>query len=164
MNTAIRAPRAQGFSLIEALVAVLLTSFLLLVLARMTVWVPFRLQEARTQAFAIHQMQSMAAAVAANRGYWAGKPGATVTLTSVSAAGGPDCEAGPCSAEQFARYEVARWGLGLAARMTSPAGTVSCASTGPGAAETACMIELAWHIRGSRPTDPRSQLVLSFVP
>lgn len=154
-------PRADGFSLIEALVALVITSILLLVFMKMASVSLMRTQESRTRAFAAHQMQSMAASVSANRPFWVRNSSAPVTLTLASVANAPDCETRRCQSEPLAHYEMANWAKGLTARLTAPVASVTCAEL---AGVTSCAIELSWHERGAPSSNAPSQLTLRFVP
>ncbi|REE93850.1 hypothetical protein [Cupriavidus plantarum] len=151
---------ANGFSLIDALIALLLTSLVGLAFLRMTGVSMLRTQEARARAFAIHQMQGLAASISANRGYWVAES-RTVSLDIGSAAGAPDCEAYRCAPAQLARFDMARWSRGLSTRLTGAAATASCA---PDAGVHVCTIDLSWRERGTPATAAPSRLSLRFVP
>lgn len=160
MSSVVRVPHAGGFSLIEALVALVISSFLMLVFMKMAGLQLHRAQESRTRAFAIHQMQGMAAAVSVNPAYWVSKSAVPVTLNLQSPTGGPDCERSRCNPAQLAQYDIARWGATLALRLSAPEATVACQDN---LGTSVCKIELSWQERGAAPS-ARSKLALRFTP
>lgn len=158
--TAYGMPRGGGFSLIEALIALLLTSILAIVFMRMMGVSLSRTQESRTRAYAMHQMQSLAASISANPSFWVTKAAAPVTITVPLPAGGADCGTRPCTPAELARHDMALWASGLAARLSKPSGSASCAQTND---VTVCRIELSWRERGD-PLGATSSHVMRFVP
>lgn len=153
-------PRMGGFSLIEALIALLLTSILAVVFMRMMGVSLLRTQESRTRAYAIHQMQSLAAAISANRAYWASGSATPVALRLPMATSASDCAAGECDPARLARFDMTRWGNDLSRRLSGVEGSASCE---PVSGQTVCTITVSWRERGASAGTTSSQS-MRFVP
>jgi type IV pilus assembly protein PilV len=120
-------PRVQaGFSLLEALIALVIIMIGLLGVAGLQALGIHSGAQAHLRTLAALDAHSLAAAMRANRAYWANPAapakitiaappeGTTATLTG-GIATGADCAAATCTAAQTAGYNLARWGSQLAA-------------------------------------------------
>ena len=152
--------RNSGFSLVEVMVALVVTAVGLLGLAKMEALAVSSTAVASARSIAAIQASSLAAAMHANRAYWsAGLAPAQTTITSTS---GPplisdpglnsappppgNCSvpaaAGTCTANQMAAFDVQQWAIGLQTLLPGSFTTVNCttALTTP----ITCTIQIQW--------------------
>ncbi|HEX4376348.1 MAG TPA: type IV pilus modification protein PilV [Steroidobacteraceae bacterium] len=147
--------RAGGFTLIEVLVALLVIAVGMLGVAKLQGLALSNTGVARMRSLAALQATSLAAAMHANRSFWASQLGTVFTNTYNSAtqtntpggtvvmAGGEVCEAPTvCSAPQVAGYDVYKWVFSLNANLPNASETVQCTSGAPG--PNACTITIDW--------------------
>jgi type IV pilus assembly protein PilV len=153
-----RTSRAQGFSLIEVMVALIVLSVGLLGIAKMQALSLSSTAIANKRSLAAIEASSLAAAMHVNRGYWTGGDpfnatinvaGATVsvaagapTLTASLAAAGPNClsPAAACSVTDVAAYDLKNWAATLPALLPNETVAINC-----GAAPVSCTINITWN-------------------
>ncbi len=157
--------RNRGFSLVEVMVALTVTAVGLLGLAKMESLAVSSTAVASARSIAAIQASSLAAAMHANRGYWAaGVAPASTTVTALlgsaptisdaglSSAPPPpgDCSvpaaAGTCTANQMAAFDVQQWAAGLEALLPGSFSTITCTTivTTP----VTCTIQIQWTENG----------------
>lgn len=163
---------AAGSSLIEILVALVITAVVLLGLMRLVPGTFLQTSEARTRAFVATQMQALVVAVQANRAYWvasadvahgADAAGArrVIALDAASLPPADLCEHAPCRPLQMALADVARVRDALRQRVTAARGEVACA--GP-AGQVSCVVRLSWQERMATMQAARRELSRQFLP
>ncbi|WP_454056540.1 type IV pilus modification PilV family protein [Cupriavidus sp. Marseille-Q8015] len=181
---------AAGSSLIEVLVAFVITAVVLLGLMRLVPGAFLQTGEARTRAFVATQMQALVVAVQANRAYWVaagagdqvaasgagdhGAPSGTGDhgteaaiirrAIALDAAGLPPadlCEHAPCRPLQMALADVARVRDALRQRASEVRGEVACA--GP-AGRVSCVVRLSWQERMAAAQATRRELSRQSLP
>ena len=149
---------ARGFSLIEVMVALVVCSIGLLGLAKMESLALASTSVAGARSVAALQASSLAAAMHANRGYWAaGTAPATVTAsiagglititdpTSVLSTPGTPCltpGTTACTPSQMAAYDFQNWTSALQALLPTSLATVAC--TIVTATPVTCTIQIQW--------------------
>ena len=145
--------RSVGFSLIEVLVALVVCSIGLLGLAKMESLALASADVAGTRSIAAMEASSMAAAMHADRGYWATTSatlsavvtGSTATadlnVTDANLNAVQDCTTAVCTTTQIAAYDVQGWGDALYALLPGYTGTIAC----PAAIPVVCTITIAWQ-------------------
>lgn len=138
----------RGFSLVEVLVTWVLIATGVLGMAKMQATALSNTQTARVRSLIALQAGSLAAAMRANRAYWA----AGIAPASFSAAGtsisDPSgvlddpvaCANAPCTPAQLAAHDVQHWVATLHGHFPSYAATVNCTATAP----VNCDIRLSW--------------------
>ena len=137
-NRSLRRHRmARGLSLIEVLITLVITSVGLLGLAKMQAAALANTQIARGRSLVALQLESLAAAMHGNRGFWAaGTAPQTLTLsgttvtdsTGALGAAAPDCASAACTPIQLAAYDVQHWAAEMAAHFPTYAATVNCSN------------------------------------
>jgi type IV pilus assembly protein PilV len=161
------ARRQCGFSLVEVMVALVVTSIGLLGLAKMESLAVSSTAVAGSRSLAALQASSLAAAMHANTGYWAsGVAPASTTVTAPPRPGvvavasadpvlvsGPPAPctsvasrgAGPgaksCTAQQMAAYDLQEWGAALQDVLPGSFSTISCSIAG---SPVTCNIQIQW--------------------
>jgi type IV pilus assembly protein PilV len=149
MNTPVKS--ARGFSLIEVLVTWVLIATGVLGMAKMQATALSSTQTARVRSLIALQAGSLAAAMRANRAYWAaGLAPARFTAagTQVSDPGGVlsatvACTASPCTPAQLAADDVQHWIGALNAQFPSYTAAVNCAAAA--GTPVSCDIHLSWN-------------------
>lgn len=139
--------QSSGFSLIEVLIALVIIAIGLLGIAGMQALALSNTNQARLRSLAAIEAASMAAAMRANRGYWAagtapaslgvqGSSGSTATFASTTLSGGltattTDCAntTGACTASVMAAYDAQSWGRDLAMILPGGSGAIACSTT-----------------------------------
>lgn len=156
-----RADRAlqacRGFSLVEVMVALVVTSVGLLGLAKMESLALSSTGVASGRSIAAIQASSLAAAMHANRGYWASAALASTTVQVIngvvtisdpvlsSAVPNNGCTvpgATACTASAMAANDVQQWGAALGALLPASLSTVTC--TQVATAPIICTITIQW--------------------
>lgn len=156
-----RVRRCRGFTLVEVMVALVVSAIGLLGLAKMESLALTSTNVAGARSIAALQASSLAAAMHANRGYWgAGTAPAAVTASIsggvitindptgiLSAVGGPQCMlpnvgATACNASQMAAFDFQNWTAALQALLPSSLTTISCTTTT--ATPVTCTIQIQW--------------------
>jgi len=143
---------AAGFSLLEVLATLVITSIGLLGVVKIQAAAISNTQVARVRSLIAMQSQSLAAAMHGNQSFWAaGKApatfsmsGATVTdSTGALGKAAPDCRVTTCTPAQLAAYDVQAWAAEMNARFPSYVATVNC----PALIDTpvACTVTTTWR-------------------
>lgn len=146
-----RAQAQTGFSLIEAMIALLIIAVGLLGIAGMQALSLNTTSTSRVRALAAVEASNMAAYMAGNASYWnsfgaAGfnvtvTPGTPVNLSDATLNGiNTDCGQTTCTPQQMAAYDLKQWGgseqLGI---LPGGVGAVSCGAAG------ACTVAVGWR-------------------
>ena len=150
------AGRTSGFSLVEVMVAVVVICVGLLGIAKMQSLAMSSTNSARMRSLAALEAASLAAAMHANRSYWAGannsgitppavinySPGAGITGIGPYPAGNT-CN--QCSSTEIAEYDFGNWINNLAVPpsgvLPGASATVTCNSAAP---PVNCTINITW--------------------
>jgi type IV pilus assembly protein PilV len=156
--------RQYGFSLLEALVSMLIIMFGLLCIAGMQMLAINNTETARYNAMAAMFASNMAAKMQGNKAYW-GTPPSSVTVNGSTVTGGPpstsaDCVASYCAPAVLAYYDLKNWGLSLLGSVNGtqaaqglPGGnakiTCSAASSPP-----VCTLNIFWTEKNVALTTP----------
>jgi type IV pilus assembly protein PilV len=140
--------RAKGFSLVEVMVALVIVAFGLLGLAKMESLALSSTSVAGARSLAAIEASSMAAAMHANRAYWA--TGSALNVTTVTTASTAPTSAicttaGVCNAQQMALYDLQQWAVALKAVLPNFLGTITCSTTTP---PVNCTITIQWAEAG----------------
>ena len=157
--------RARGFTLIEVLVALIVTSIGLLGIAKIQALVFANTGSASTRSLVAIQAASLAATMHANRGYWAlGLAPSPLTITSSgttttisdgvldgTATNPLDCNFGtstvplPCAPAVLAAYDLHTWANALTTLLpgSNPVTTITCPNNIP----VNCTIVVTWNER-----------------
>jgi type IV pilus assembly protein PilV len=150
---------AGGFTLIEVLVALIITAIGLLGIAKIEALAFANTGSASTRSLVAVQAAGLASAMHANRQYWGfglSPPTFTITGSVISdatlagtATGLTDCNFGtgglapPCTPAQLAAYDLHTWANALNALLpgSNPVTTITCA----GALPVNCTIQVTWN-------------------
>jgi type IV pilus assembly protein PilV len=147
----------RGFSLVEVMVALVVCAIGLLGLAKMESLAVSSTSVAAARSIAAIQASSLAAAMHADRGYWAsGTAPASTTVTVInntttisspvlSSAPPNNCSvpgSSSCTADQMAAFDVQQWAASLQALLPGSFSTITCttATTVP----VTCTIQIQW--------------------
>jgi type IV pilus assembly protein PilV len=156
MSSRKRTARTRGFSLIEVMVALIIICVGLLGIAKLQALMLSNTGASRTRALAALEASSIAAAMHADRDYWAGTPAATTTVTdtagneSVTSTDAtlqttPNCYYGqadaPCTAAKVAAFDLQNWMSDMYNVLPGSTSTIACANTGV----VSCTITIAWQ-------------------
>jgi type IV pilus assembly protein PilV len=148
--------RVRGFSLVEVMVAVVVICVGLLGIAKMQSLAMSSTNMARMRSLAALEAASLAAAMHANRSFWAGAngnppPPALITYDPVNLVQGlaaplsPAVPAGTVTPTQIAAYDFGNWVTNLAVPpngvLPGASATVSCNSATP---PVNCTITITW--------------------
>ncbi len=140
---------AKGFSLVEVMVALAVTSVGLLGLAKMESLALMSTNVASSRSLAALQASSLAAAMHADSDYWGNIAPPTTTVDSTAAnnfaaaaAAKPCLTQGTsaCNPTQMATYDLWRWGVALSQLLPGYQGIITCTTTTP----MACSIQISW--------------------
>ena len=148
--------RCRGFSLIEVLVALVVTSVGLLGLAKMESLSLSSTGVAAGRSIAAIEASSLAAAMHANSAYWSGgflaQPatvsvvGATVVISDPGLSSVVNCTvagANACTADLMAAYDVQQWASSMGQVLPASFSTISCSA--PTILVPAnCTIQIQW--------------------
>lgn len=152
--------QSSGFSLIEVLIALVIIAIGLLGIAGMQALALSNTSQARLRSLAAIEATSMAAAMRANKAYWAagvapsslgvqGSSGSSSTFTSTTLTGGltattTDCAntTGACTASVMAAYDTQSWGRDLAVILPGGSGTIACSTTA--GVPVTCNVTVSW--------------------
>lgn len=154
--------RARGFTLIEVLVALVVTGIGLLGIAKIQALVYANTGSAGVRSLVAVQASGLAAAMHANRAYWSGLAPSPLTITRTStgavlisdntlnttATGVSDCNLTgstvplPCTPALLAAYDLHSWANGINALLPSanPTTTITCQSI-----PVNCAIQITWN-------------------
>jgi len=146
--------RAQGFTLVEVLVALIVIAIGMLGIAKLQALALSSTGAARMRSLAAIEASSLAAAMHANRGYWAAGTAPTFSVNGTALAvtsgalnaGAPACTLGapgvaPCTNQQLASADVQTWITALNTLLPADTATVTCA---PAAIPVSCTIQISW--------------------
>jgi type IV pilus assembly protein PilV len=139
--------QARGFSLVEVMVALVVTTVGLLGLAKLESVSLSSTGVASMRSIAAIEASSMAAAMHANGGYWANGFAATsYTITSSTTTyQGNSCTSpgsGSCNAQQQAYYDLTLWQASLNQMLPQYLATINCSP--PPLYPITCTIQLQW--------------------
>jgi type IV pilus assembly protein PilV len=153
-RTGPRRARIAGFSLVEVLVALVVTSIGLLGIAKMGTVALANTDVAGKRTIAAIEASSLAAMMHANRGYWASTAATTaarITWTgsapsvsdTVLAATASCTAASPnsCSNSSLAAYDVQAWATTLSSLLPGYTANVACTPT---VNPVTCTIQISW--------------------
>jgi type IV pilus assembly protein PilV len=149
---------AGGFTLIEVLVALIITAIGLLGIAKIQALVYANTSSASSRSLVAIQAAGLASAMHANRAYWAlalAPSPLTITGTVISdatlaatATGATDCYLGgaaapPCSPATLAAFDLHTWANALNGLLpgSNPITTITCA----GALPVNCTVQVTWN-------------------
>jgi type IV pilus assembly protein PilV len=149
---------AGGFSLIEVLVALIITAIGLLGIAKLQALAYANTGSASTRSLVAIQTAGLASAMHANRAYWAlglAPTPFTITGTVISdntlantATGATDCYVGgaappPCGPATLAAFDLHTWANALNALLpgSNPITTINCTGNSP----VNCTISVTWN-------------------
>ena len=140
--------RSTGFSLIEVMVALVITSVGLLGLAKMESLAISSTNVAGSRSIAAIEASSLAAAMHANPGYWAGgfaPPVTTVSAANNFSAAAPCLTPGTssCAPAAMASYDLQQWAIALQAVLPGYFATITCTTTVSNIPVT-CTIQIQW--------------------
>lgn len=148
---------ARGFTLIEVMVALFITTIGLLGIAKIEALVYANTGSASTRSLVAIQTAGLASAMHADRGYWAAgaaPPSFTITGTTISdatlnttATGATDCNTGgaappPCAPATLAAFDLHTWATALNKVVPSAVTTVACPT---GSIPVNCTISVTWN-------------------
>lgn len=141
--------RAQGFSLVEVMVALIIIAVGMLGIAKMQALALSSTGSAGTRSLVAIEASSLAASMHANRDYWAGAP---TLVTNVGVQGGvvnidvptlasaqTTCVA--CTNTQLAAYDLQAWGAALAQVVPAANANITCQNA---TAPLSCVIQITW--------------------
>jgi type IV pilus assembly protein PilV len=149
---------AGGFTLIEVMVALIITAIGLLGIAKIEALAFANTGSASSRSLVAIQAASLASAMHANRQYWAlglAPTPFTITGTVISdptlagtALGATDCYLGgaappPCSPATLAAFDLHTWATAMNALLpgSNPVTTITCAGTLP----VNCTVAITWN-------------------
>jgi type IV pilus assembly protein PilV len=166
--TASRMHRAQGFSLIEVMISLVIAGVGLLGLAKMESLALASTDVAGTRSIAALQASSLASMMHANRAYWGGGfaiASTTVQITSGAVAisngalaAGTACTTpgtSACNYTQMAAYDLNNWATQLQSLLPGYLTTISCSTTG---FPVNCTIQITWTEQGVAVTSQQTQI------
>ena len=148
-----RPGQAAGFSMVEVLVALLVTSIGLLGLAGMQALAVANAQTARTRSIAALQASSLAAAMHGNRTFWTfgsapagfSTNGATITDVSGTLRSQPVVQcfvAGACTPLQLANFDVQTWTNSINQLLPGAGSSMACSTNTTLA--FSCVLTINW--------------------
>jgi type IV pilus assembly protein PilV len=158
------ARRARGFTLLEVMVALVVTSIGLLGIAKLQALAYASTGSASARALVALQVAGLAASMHADRGYWAGVGATPITITGTNisdntlatTAAAPTnnlpsyCESGsgntPCSTTAIASADVQTYAAALNTMLgnSSPITTITC-TTNASTTTVSCEIQVTWN-------------------
>jgi type IV pilus assembly protein PilV len=145
--------RARGFSLMEVMVALVVSTVGLLGLAKMEALALSSTSVAGSRSLAAIEAASLAAAMHANPGYWAaGVAPPTITIsagTPYPAPGTPCLNIAPpsCSPPNMMAWDLNAWSTSLNQVLPGSLATITC-SPGAAGSPVTCTIQLQWTENG----------------
>jgi type IV pilus assembly protein PilV len=142
---------SRGFSLVEVMVALVVVAIGLLGLAKMESLALASTTTAGTRSIAAIQASSMAAAMHANRGYWASVSApASTTVTKTTAAGtAVACtQAAPCTGINMAAWDLQNWSSAMNAVLPPYLATITCTAATFPVNPVNCNIKIQWSETG----------------
>jgi type IV pilus assembly protein PilV len=147
--------RSAGFSLVEVMVALVVCSIGLLGLAKMESLALSSTSVAGFRAIAAIEASSLASAMHANPGYWAGgfAPATTTvtysssgvaTISDTGLAATATCQTagtGSCAPAAMAAYDVQQWAIDLQKVLPASIATINCSTNG---FPVTCTVQIQW--------------------
>jgi len=151
--------RMGGFTLLEVMVAMVVTAIGLLGIAKIQALAYASTSTASARSLVAIQAAGLAASMHANRNYWAaGAQPTSITITgaaisdstlNTTATAATACQTSgaaplpPCTAAQIAAFDLHTWANALSAMMpnSSPVTVISCPVTIP----ISCTIQVTWN-------------------
>jgi type IV pilus assembly protein PilV len=167
-----------GFTLLEVMVALVVTSIGLLGIAKLQALAYASTSSASARSLVALQAAGLAASMHANRGYWAaGAAPAPFTITGTvisdatlnsTATGASDCASGgaaaPCSPATMAAFDLHTYATALNAMLgnSAPVTTVNC----PAAIPVNCTIQVTWneHVVSINTQSVANTTQATFIP
>lgn len=135
----------RGFSLLEALIALLVIAVGLLGIASMQAASVYATHVGTMNGLAAVEAQSIAAAMNANRNAF--PPGATIfsynTTDAYAVASSADCTIGVCDTDEMAAYDLHNWGQELRQDLPQGNGRIDCVGL-PTYQQPQCLITVIW--------------------
>ncbi|MGH8161042.1 MAG: type IV pilus modification protein PilV [Gammaproteobacteria bacterium] len=135
--------RARGFSLLEALIALLVIAIGVLGVAGLQAASVYRTHTGAVNSLAAVEAQSIAARMIANPGAFPadGSESDYNTTDAVAVAlPSPSCTAAACTSAEMAQYDLHQWGSQLAQDLPQGQGAIACQSTPP-----QCRVKITWQ-------------------
>jgi len=148
--------RAGGFTLLEVMVAVVVTAIGLLGIAKIQALAYSSTATASSRALVAIQASGLAASMHANRDYWAnGSAPGTITITTTTTGTtvtvnilpamnvAANCLSGsgaPCINSDLAAYDLQTWATALGTVVPNSTTTITCPATIP----VNCVIQVTW--------------------
>ena len=145
---------ARGFSLIEVLVALVIISVGMLGVAKIQALAYSSTGTASLRSLAAIQASGLAAAMHANRAYWAAGAapvpititGATITSSDATLATVANCLSGganaPCTGHDLAAYDLQQWAANMNALLPNSVATITCPTA---SSPINCTVQLTWN-------------------
>jgi type IV pilus assembly protein PilV len=155
MHVGRKHPGSAGFSLVEVMVALVVMSIGLLGLAKMESLALSSTNVAGFRAIAAIEASSLAAAMHANPGYWAGgfapanttityNSSGALTISDTGLATAATCliaGTGSCAPGVMAAYDVQQWAADLKAVLPASLATINCSIVG---FPVTCTVTIQW--------------------
>lgn len=158
--------RTRGFSLVEVLVALVVTGIGMLGLAKIQALAYASTGNASQRSLVALEASSLVAAMRANRTYWSATTTpltvsiagtATTPTLTVSAGDGTlangstyDCTGGAtCTPARLAAFDLYKWAQTLNGLIPGLAATLDCTTPTTGAAVIGCTIQITWTERNA---------------
>lgn len=166
---------APGFSLLEALIALVIVMVGLLGIAGLQALAVRNSAQAHIRTMAAAGVRGLAAGMRANSAYWT-SPSAPATVSiawsssgaSISPstlAGAPNCTSQSCSPSDSAAYDLGQWALSLATFPPGTAASITRVATA-GTSASAYAVQLTWNenrMQGQGATATGNQLESTTV-
>lgn len=162
-----------GFTLIEALIALLIIMIGLLGVAGMQALAIRNSAQAHIRTLAGLDVRSLAAAMRANRAYWTdpsaasnvsiSNSGGTISITPPSLAGGTNCSAATCTPVQSAGHVVNQWAQLLKQLPSGSANITRIATMGTSASAYAVTVKWSERRMQSQGTSAATKKRLTTV-
>jgi type IV pilus assembly protein PilV len=163
------AHRARGFSLMEVMVALVVSTVGLLGLAKMEALAMSSTGVASSRSLAAIEASSLAAAMHANPGYWAtgGTAPPSIVISNISNpyAGSPACTAtgtSSCMPQAMAYNDLNTWATNVAQVLPAYLATISCSQVVN--IPVTCTIQLQWTENGVAISAAQAQMGSLAVP
>jgi len=161
--------RARGFSLMEVMVALVVSTVGLLGLAKMEALAMSSTGIASSRSLAAIEASSLAAAMHANPGYWAGGTApASLTISGTATtnpfAASPPCTltgASSCNALAMAHNDLNQWAGAVSQVLPGYLATISCSQAN---FPVTCTIQLEWTENGVAVSSQQSQMSSLATP